>query len=86
VELSIPESNSLKDKRQVIKSLLARLQNRLNVSAAEVEQQDRWRHATLGVAVVSNSSEVCHQVLSTAVGIIQSEPRVVLEDYEIEIL
>ena len=50
LELRLPENRSLKGKRQVVKSLLARLHNRYNVAAAEVDNNDRWQVATIGVA------------------------------------
>ena len=54
INLRLPENHSLKGKRQVVKSIIARLQNRYKVSVAEVENQDLWQLATLGVACVSN--------------------------------
>jgi len=53
IYLRIPANHSLKGKRQVLKSLMARVRNEFNVSIAEVEQQDAWQSATLGVACVS---------------------------------
>lgn len=51
--LQIPESGSLKDKRQVIRKVTDRLRARFNASVAEVGDQDRWQQAVLGVSVVS---------------------------------
>jgi uncharacterized protein YlxP (DUF503 family) len=63
----VPESRSLKDKRQVISSLLARIRRQFNVAAAEVADQDTWELATLGVVCVSNdrrhADEMCQKVL-----------------------
>lgn len=53
-ELLVPAASSLKDKRQVIKGLIDRLRNRYNVSVAEVDTQDSWQRATIGVACVSS--------------------------------
>ena len=52
VELSIPWADSLKDKRRAIKGLKEKVKNRFNVSIAEVDQNDVWRTAILGVAAV----------------------------------
>jgi uncharacterized protein YlxP (DUF503 family) len=49
----LPGAQSLKDKRAVVRSLVARLRSRLNLSAAEVGDQDRLQHAQVGFAVVS---------------------------------
>jgi len=52
VRLLIREARSLKDKRQVIRSIMARLRNSFNVSVAEVEAQEHRQMAVLGVAMV----------------------------------
>jgi uncharacterized protein YlxP (DUF503 family) len=46
----------LKDKRQVVRSLVERLRRRFNVAIAEVEEQDAWQTAVLGLSVVSNEA------------------------------
>jgi uncharacterized protein YlxP (DUF503 family) len=56
VTLHLPASCSLKDKRQVIRSLMERLRRQFNVAIAEVEEQDTWQTAVLGLAVVSNEA------------------------------
>jgi uncharacterized protein YlxP (DUF503 family) len=87
VELDLPESGSLKDKRQVVKSLLARLMNTFRVSAAEVESLDNPRWGVLGVACVSNSAAHANEVLSKAVNFIEANvAEGHLADYQIEIL
>ena len=53
IELYLPENRSLKGKRQVVKSLKGRLQNRFNISIAEVDHLDTWQRATLGVSLIS---------------------------------
>ena len=54
--LRLAAGHSLKEKRQVIRSLVERLRGRYNVAAAEVEEQDSWQTAVLGLAVVSNQA------------------------------
>lgn len=56
VTLRLPASRSLKEKRQVIRSLVERLRRQFNVAIAEVEEQDAWQTAVLGLAVVSNDA------------------------------
>ena len=84
--LSIEQADSLKDKRQVVKSLLAHVRNKFNVSAAEVDDLDVWRRATLGVAVVSNEAKFANQVLNKVADHVESDARVVLDNYSIEML
>src|SRR5215467_8474277 len=66
VTLHLPASHSLKDKRQVVRSLLARLRNRFDLAVAEVDDQDRWQIATLGLVCVSSSAAVADEVLTQA--------------------
>ena len=71
VTLHLPASQSLKDKRQVVRSLLARLRNRFDLAVAEVDDQDRWQIATLGLVCVSSSASVVDEVLTRALAYIE---------------
>lgn len=86
LELHIPGNESLKGKRQVIKSLMARLRNQFNVSVAEVGAQDMWQSAIIGVVCVSNDQDYAHGLLTRVVHWIE-ENRLDcnLVDYQIEI-
>jgi len=85
IELRIPENQSLKGKRQVIKSIITRLQNRYKVSVAEVDNQNLWQLATLGIACVSNHRKHADETLSNVVKfIVQNYPDVELLSSEIE--
>jgi uncharacterized protein YlxP (DUF503 family) len=87
LQLRLPENQSLKGKRQVIKSLIARIHNRFNVSVAEIDTHDSWQMASIGISCVSTSGQHAHQVLSTVVGFIRRERLdAELVDYEIEII
>jgi uncharacterized protein YlxP (DUF503 family) len=67
ITLQVPDSASLKDKRQVVRSLTARIRQRFNVAVAEVEDQNLWQSAVIGVACVSadgrHADEMCQKVL-----------------------
>jgi len=54
IELLIPMSHSLKDKRKQIKSLKDKIRNRFNTSVAEIDFLDDWQRSTLGVSMISN--------------------------------
>lgn len=54
IELLIPESRSLKEKRGILLKLLKRTQNEFNVSIAEIDDNDYWRRAKIGFSVVGN--------------------------------
>ncbi len=63
ITLHLPESHSLKDKRQIIRSVMARVRNQFEVAIAEVEDQDLWQSAKLGVSCVSNSKQHANEIL-----------------------
>ena len=87
IRLRLPENSSLKGKRQVLKSIIARVANKFNVSIAEVDDQDLWQLATLGICCVSNNKRHANEVLSKVVNyIIDSRFDIEILDYEIEIL
>ena len=62
-DLHIPQSGSLKEKRAVLRPVVERVRNRLHVSVAEVDHQDLWQRAAVGVTCVSASSDQCRKVL-----------------------
>jgi uncharacterized protein YlxP (DUF503 family) len=85
--LHIPENQSLKGKRQVVKSIISRVRNQFGVAIAEVDQLDRWQVATLGIACVSNESRHANEVLSKVVRFIEtSHFDAEVADYEIELI
>ena len=67
ITLRLPESGSLKDKRQVIRSVMQRVRNKFQVAIAEVADNDAWQIATLGVACVANDARHCEAVLHEVV-------------------
>ncbi len=54
LELHVPEAQSLKDKRSVIKRIKDQLRGRFNVAVAEVDANETWQRATVGVSAVSD--------------------------------
>ncbi len=56
LEIEIPNAHSLKDRRQVVRSLKDRLRNAFNLAIAELDSAEAWNRATLGIAVISSSS------------------------------
>jgi uncharacterized protein YlxP (DUF503 family) len=65
VELHIPYAQSLKDKRMVLRRIKDRLQ-KFNVAVAEVDHQDRWQRAQLGVVAISTTAAHVEQALAAA--------------------
>jgi uncharacterized protein YlxP (DUF503 family) len=73
VTLRLPENASLKDKRQVLRSLTTRLRNKFNVSIAEVGDNERWQTATLGLSCVSNDIRHAREQIDEIVAFIERE-------------
>lgn len=87
VKLRLPDNHSLKGKRQAIKPVVARVKNQFNVSVAEIDDNDLWQLAMLGICCVSNDQRFTNEVLSKVVDFIKGGRfDVELLDYEIEIL
>jgi len=87
ISLRLPENQSLKGKRQVLKSITTRIRNQFNVSVAEVDDHDLWQLATIGICCVSNDKRYTNQVLSKVVDFIAgSRFEVEILNHEIEIL
>jgi uncharacterized protein len=85
VRLLIREARTLKDKRQVVKSIKDRLQNGFNVSIAEIEAQDNRQLAVLGMAMVCNESHLIKQVFGQIVEALRGHPIAEFLDHEIDI-
>jgi uncharacterized protein YlxP (DUF503 family) len=87
LQLYIPGNGSLKGKRQVLKSLMARLRNEFNISVAEVGDHDLWQSAAVAVACVSNDRDYAHGLLMQVVRFVEvNRLDCQLVDYEIEFI
>ena len=87
VVLRLPQNHSLKGKRRILHSVTNRLRSRFKVSVAEVEDNDVWHWAVLGISCVSNDSRHANEVLSQIVGFLQSaEGEYEVTDYQVEIV
>lgn len=87
IDLRLPGNGSLKGKRSVVKSIVTRVSREFNVSVAEVDAQNLWQRAVLGVACVSSSADYAHGQLERVVQWIETHrPDVVLLAYQIEML
>ena len=85
--LHLPEASSLKEKRQVARSLSDRIRNRFNVAVAEVEDADMRQRLTLGVCCVSNDRGHADAMLSSLISFIEeSRFDVELLDIQTEII
>jgi len=86
LDLHFPGSRSLKDKRQVLRGLVARIRKRFNVSVAEVEHQDLWQRAGLAVVAVNTDHGHLEATLSSVAAEAASTRDAELVGQETEIL
>ena len=87
LEIYIPGVSSLKEKRGIVKPLLARIRNDFNVSAAEVEDQDQLGHTVIAVVAVSASGDYVHGLLERVAQSVSAwRLDAELVDYTIEML
>ncbi|MDI6829652.1 MAG: DUF503 domain-containing protein [Armatimonadota bacterium] len=86
IDLLVVGSNSLKEKRHVVRSLLDNIRNKFNVSAAELDSLDSRRRAVIGVACISNDKAIANTMLNRALGLVESDPRAAVESSHLEFL
>jgi uncharacterized protein YlxP (DUF503 family) len=87
LKLHIPENQSLKDKRRIVKSIISRLRNQYNISVAEVDDHDLWQLATLGVSCVSNNGQHVDETITKIINfIVQNYPELEIVSQETEII
>ena len=86
VVLAIDEVFSLKEKRHIVRSLIERAKSRFNASIAEVDLNDKWKRAVIGISCVSNESGHVDSMMANIVNFIENDGRAVLFDYSTEII
>ena len=86
LRLQVPESGSLKEKRQVVRSLVARVRRTFDVAIAEVGDQDLWQAVQLGVACVSNDARHADEVCQKVLNFVAADGEALLTDSRFEIL
>ena len=85
VKLRLEGVSSLKEKRRILKSMLTRLPQHFNVAVAEVDYQDVWQTAVIGLVTVGNDDGYLHGLLEKAIAWIERErPDVPIDAYSIE--
>jgi len=84
MELSIDEVFSLKEKRHIVKSIIERLKSRYNASVAEVDLNDTWKNAVIGVTCVSNEAGHVDSMMNKIVDFVENDGRAYLFNYSTE--
>jgi len=87
ITLELDGIRSLKEKRSIVKSITTRLHHEFNLSVAEVEGQDIWGTAVIGLAAVGNDKAYLHSVLEKSVAWVESHrPDAPIAAYSIEFI
>ncbi|HCF95270.1 MAG: DUF503 domain-containing protein [Verrucomicrobiota bacterium] len=80
LEISIPDANSLKEKRRILKSLIERARNRFNISVAETGLNDVWKSAEISIVTVGNETKFVNSVCSNVLNMFEMEPFIMIRD------
>ena len=86
LDIHIPESHSLKDKRQVIKHIISLVRNKYNVSISEIGNTELWQRAYLGYVCVADNRAFVSSVLQQVRKFIENQPELRILDEITEIL
>lgn len=86
IDIHLAEPRSLKEKRQIVKSLIERVHRRFRVAVAEIDYLEDWTRTTLGIACVSNKTVHAHAVLNSVLNFIEGDGRVEVTSVRVEIL
>lgn len=86
LELHVPASGSLKSKRHVIKGLSGGLRAKFNVAVAEIDHQELWQRASLGVTCVSESPSHAHNMLEQIERWVARDGRIEILDWAVVVL
>ena len=82
IELHLPGAASLKDKRSVVRALKERIRTRVHAAVAEVDHQDLWQRAALGVAVVSGERRHVGEMLQSVRRLVEATHGAELLDWQ----
>ncbi len=86
LELYLPSVHSLKNKRQIIKSITTRVRNKFNVSISETGNNDIWQRASISVCIVTNDSKFAGRVMEKVVAEVERIGLGELLDYSTELI
>lgn len=86
IDLYLPTTQSLKDKRRIIKSMTQRVRSRFNISISELDYQDHWGKARLGMAIITTEQAYAQKVLEAASRIIEQYSEAEIYQLSTEIL
>jgi len=86
LELMLPDTKSLKDKRSIISRIKNQIKNRFNVSIAEIGYGDKWGRSLVGITTISNDSKIVYNTLRKIEEFIESNFNVQVTGRKVELL
>jgi len=86
ITLHLHGNNSLKGKRQVVRSLIEKVRHRFAVSIAEVDSQDKWQRAELGLAVAGNDEKLLSQLVDQVLQFMENQHLAEIIDSHLELV
>ncbi|MFH1201332.1 MAG: DUF503 domain-containing protein [Candidatus Omnitrophota bacterium] len=84
VDIFIPESHSLKEKRMVLLSLKEKIRNHFNVSIIESANHDKWQRSSLVISNLGLNKSAVNSILSRVVNFLERNPRIQVIDYQLQ--
>jgi len=83
IEIYIYDSNCLKDKRRILKSIIDKLKSRYNIAIAETGYNEKWNRSVITFAVVSNSNQHLEKIIAKVLKSIENDSRIEILNREI---
>ncbi len=86
LSLFLPESQSLKDKRMVLRALKDKMRAKFNISVAELDTLDKWQIAICGIAMIGNDQRYLDGCIQNILSFIEGFDQIRISDYEISFI
>ena len=86
LELELTDAYSLKEKRMILNRIRDRVRQKFNVAIAEVDENDVWNRAVLGIVTISNKQVFANKVLSQTVNLVEAIRDCRVEDMTMEFI
>jgi uncharacterized protein YlxP (DUF503 family) len=86
ITLLIPDNNSLKGKRQVVRSLIEKVRHRFGIAIAEVDSHDLWQRAEIGLAVVGNDETLLTKTVDRVMHFMENQHLAEIIDSQLELV
>lgn len=85
-KIHIPYAQSLKEKRSVVKSIIAKIQNKFKLSVAEIDLQNQWQIALIGVAIIANETKIVEKQITWVIEFLDNQAEFEVVEISTEIL